>query len=169
MRKGKRCLVSSLIVGLFTAVAVSCVHAAWTETVDVDVLSSRVIVFNLNGEVRFNGSFLVSGGGGKDINFYITDPAGSRIVDLGRVNQAAQFEFNTATAGAYILHFDNGFSWFTPKTIALTYDVEGETQPNPIKPKNVLIPIAVDIAIIASLTLIGIGFAFVLRYLGKKN
>jgi predicted membrane protein len=33
------------------------------------------------------------------------------------------FEFTAQSSGAYTFHFGNTFSWFTSKTVNLTYDV----------------------------------------------
>ena len=130
------------------------VGAEQNETFIVDVLSSRVIIFNLDKGAKFNGSFTVRGGSENDIDFYITEPSDSRIIDFGRVSRTATFEFAANESGAYTLRFDNSFSWFSPKAVALTYDV-GEETPNPIVPKNVQISIAVELAIIMGLILVG--------------
>ena len=91
------------------------------------------------------------------------DPHGTRIVDLGRVNGEAAFEFKASESGQYVLHFDNSFSWFSMKTVILSYDVEGETPPPPLKPRNVSLSPVVEGAIIAGLVLIAIAVAIWLR------
>ena len=128
-----------------------------TVTLHVDVLSSRVIVFNLNEGIKLNGSFLVNGGNENDIDFYITDSNGSRIVDLGKVSQQATFEFITPHQGAYTLRFDNSFSWFNPKDVTLTYNVEGQTPPpSPINPQNVQLSILAEALIMLTLILLAV-------------
>ena len=160
----KKLLFFSVIPAvLCIAIVVSFAQATQTETVNVDVLSSRALVFILSEGVRFQGSFSISGGSGNDIDFYVTDPKGSRIVNLGRVSQGAEFEFTTQDFGTHTLYFDNSFSWFNSKVATLSYEVESENLPNLIKPKNVLISIAVEATVTISLILMGIGVAVLLR------
>ncbi len=142
------------------------VGAQQTETFTVDVFSSRVIIFSLDKDVELKGSFSVSGGSGNDVDFYITDPKGSRIVDLGRVSGEAAFEFTANESGAYTLRFDNGFSWFSTKTVTLNYEFEGDV-PSPVIPKNVQITAAVEAAIIIGLILVGVAIAVLLKR--RKN
>lgn len=146
----------------------SFVQAVQTENVNVDVLSSRALVFIFSEKVDFRGSFSVSGGSGNTIDFYVTDPDGNRIVNLGRVSQE-EFEFTTQNSGAYTLYFDNSFSWFSSKVVTLSYDFESDTPPNLIKPKNVLISIPVEIAVLAGLILVGIAFSLLLRHRSNKH
>ena len=102
------------------------------------------------------------GGSANDINFYITDPNDSRIIDFGRVSRTATFEFTANNSGVYTLRFDNSFSWFSPKVVAVNYDVGGEAA-NPIVPKNVQISVAVELAIIIGLILLGVASVVLLK------
>jgi hypothetical protein len=97
-------------------------NAANVRTVEVNALSWATLTYNLNNGQTFSGSLSITGGG-NDINFWVTDPEGTTILGLGRVIQGRSFEFTAQKNGAYILHFDNGFSWFTAKTVTLTYNV----------------------------------------------
>jgi hypothetical protein len=82
-----------------------------------------MITFNLNNGQRFTGSLAVSGGSSNDIDFWVTDPQGTKVLDLGRVSQGKTFEFTAQSSGAYTFHFGNTFSWFSSKIVNLTYDV----------------------------------------------
>lgn len=157
-------LLSALLLVIFVPFA----YAAQTLTFTVDVLSSRVAIFSLGEAVEFNGSFTVSGGSANDIDFYVIDPNGEVILDLGRVRQQATFQFTTGSTGPYTLRFDNGFSWFSPKTVTLSFEVDGET-PEPIIPRNVQISAVVEAAIIISLVLASVVAAILLKHARKTK
>ncbi len=114
-----------LIVGfvLCFAVAFASVNASNVEVVQVGALSEQMLTFNLKSGQKFTGSLAISGGSGNDIDFWITNPLGATILNLGRVSQGRSFDFTAQASGAYTLHFGNTFSWFTSKTVYLTYDV----------------------------------------------
>ena len=103
-------------------VAFSFVNASNVEVVQVDPFATKMIIFNLTSGQKFTGSLAISGGS-NDIDFWVTDPQGTKILDLGRVTNGKTFEFTAQSSGAYTFHFGNTFSWFTSKTVNLTYDV----------------------------------------------
>ena len=158
---------SAVAAVLFTIFSGALASAAQTETLSVDVLSSRLLVFSLTEGAKLRGSLSISGGSENDIDFYVTDFHGSRVADLGRVSGEAAFEFQASEPGNYILHFDNSFSWFSPKAVTLSYDVEGATPPPPLKPRNVSLSPVVEGAIITGLVLIAVAVAIWLRR--RKN
>jgi hypothetical protein len=121
MNERKVVLSLGTIIILLSVVAFS-VKASSVETVQVGALSEEMVTFNLNSGQTFTGSLSISGGG-NDIDFWVTDPQGTRILDSGRVTQGKTFEFNAQASGAYTLHFGNTFSWFTGKMVYLTYNV----------------------------------------------
>jgi len=121
MSEKKVVLSLGTIIILLSVVAFS-VKASSVETVQVGALSEEMVTFNLNTGQKFTGSLSISGGG-NDIDFWVTDPQGTKILDSGRVTQGKTFEFTAQASGAYTLHFGNTFSWFTGKTVYLTYDV----------------------------------------------
>jgi hypothetical protein len=82
------------------------------------------LVFNLDQGDNFEGSLSISGGWGNDINFWVTDPQGNTILNLGRVSGGTTFQFDASMSGGYTLHFDNTFSWFSSKIITLSYNIE---------------------------------------------
>ena len=120
--KKKLILSLGVTVILFLVVAFSFVNASNVEVVQVDPFTTKMIIFNLTSGQKFTGSLAISGGS-NDIDFWVTDPQGTKILDLGRVTNGKTFEFTAQSSGAYTFHFGNTFSWFTSKTVNLTYDV----------------------------------------------
>ena len=112
-----------LMAILFLVIGFSFANASNVEVIQVDALTEKTLTFNLNSGQKFTGSLAISGGGGNDIDFWVTDPQGTKIVDLGRISQGKTFQFTAQASGAYALHFGNTFSWFTGKIVNLTYDV----------------------------------------------
>jgi hypothetical protein len=121
--KGKFLLILGIAATLLSVVAFSFVKASNVETVQVGALSEQMLIFNLQTGQKFTGSLAISGGSGNDIDFWITEPQGTTILNLGRVSQGRSFDFTAQASGAYTFHFSNGFSLLSSKTVSLTYDV----------------------------------------------
>jgi hypothetical protein len=79
---------------------------------------------NVNSGYKITGSFQVTGGSGNDIKFWITDPEGNTILNLGTVSKGTSFDFTASKSGIYILHFDNSFSLISSKVVSLTYNLD---------------------------------------------
>lgn len=120
--KNKFFLILAITLILLSVVAFS-VKASSVETVQVGALSEQMLIFNLKTGQKFTGSLAISGGSGNDIDFWITDPQGTTILNLGRVSQGKSFDFTAQASGAYTFHFSNSFSLFSSKTVNLTYDI----------------------------------------------
>jgi ligand-binding SRPBCC domain-containing protein len=71
---------------LILTVAFSLVRASSVEIVQVGALSQETLVFNLQTGQKFTGSLAISGGSGNDIDFWVTNPTGATILNLGRVS-----------------------------------------------------------------------------------
>lgn len=121
--KNKLFLTLGITAILLSVVVFSFVNASSVETVQVGALSEKMLIFNLKTGQKFTGSLAISGGSGNDIDFWITDPQGTTILNLGRVSQGRSFDFTAQASGAYTFHFSNGFSLLSSKTVNLTYDV----------------------------------------------
>ncbi len=104
-------------------VAVSFVNASQVQSTQVPAASSQTWTFNLDSGDKFTGSLSISGGSGNDIDFSVTDPKGTTILGFGRVSQGRSFEFTATQSGAYTLHLGNTFSFFSSKTVSITYDI----------------------------------------------
>jgi preprotein translocase subunit SecG len=99
------------------------VNASQVSSINVDAGYSNTLTYNLDSGQRFSGSISISGGSGNDVNFWVTNPQGAKIVNSGRVSGGTSFDFTAQSSGAYTLHFDNAFSIFSSKSVQLTYDV----------------------------------------------
>lgn len=108
-----------LLLGTFFSAEVTKV-----ETVTVNALTTMTLAFELDDEYKFSGSLSIAGGSNNDVDFWVTDPGGVKILDLGRVSQERGFEFEARANGTYVLHFSNTFSLLASKNVTLTYDVE---------------------------------------------
>lgn len=116
----------TVAVLVFMAVSSLITTGAFGSKVDqfsVDPAHTIVWTANLGQSDQFSGSMSISGGSGNDINFWVTDPAGSVVVNQGRVSQGTSFAFTASMSGGYTLHFDNSFSLFSGKLVTLTYDI----------------------------------------------
>jgi hypothetical protein len=138
------------IIVLFLSIPILCVSATEIETLQIDPLTKRMLIFNLSEGDRFSGSLSISGGTNNDINFWITDPNGNIIVNLGRISQGTTFEFTAKKSGAYTFHFDNSFSLFSSKTVSLSYDIQFASPINPF----LLITIGLFIVVVVLIILV---------------
>jgi len=118
-----RFLLTLGITAILLSVVAFSVKASSVETVQVGALSEQMLIFNLKTGQKFTGSLAVSGGSGNDIDFWVTDPQGTTILNLGRVSQGKSFDFTAQTSGAFTFHFSNSFSLLSSKTVSLTYDI----------------------------------------------
>lgn len=121
--KSKFLLTLGIMAILLSVSAFSFVKASSVETVQVDALSEQMLIFNLKAGQKFTGSLAISGGSGNDIDFWIVDPQGTTILNLGRISQGRSFDFTAQASGAYTFHFSNSFSLLSSKTVSLTYDI----------------------------------------------
>jgi hypothetical protein len=108
---------------LFLVAASFSANASQVESVQVSPGYQQMVSFNLSVGQKFTGSLAITGGSGNDINFWVTDPQGSTILNLGRVSLGRTFGFTAESSGAYTLHFDNSFSLISSKAVTLTYDL----------------------------------------------
>ncbi|MEM3382507.1 MAG: emp24/gp25L/p24 family protein [Nitrososphaerales archaeon] len=129
-------------------------NSAYTYTMTIEPLTERVLVFNLDQGDIFQGSLSISGGWGNDINFWVTDPQGHTVLNLGRVSGGTTFQFDASMSGGYTLHFDNTFSWFSSKIVTLSYNIETTIMPG--VPAGITgIFIGLIIVVIVLITIIG--------------
>jgi hypothetical protein len=139
-----------VIIVLFLAIPILCVSASEVETLQIDPLTKRMLIFNLAEADKFSGSLSISGGANNDIDFWITDPNGNTIVNLGRISQGTTFEFTAQKSGAYTFHFDNSFSLISSKTVSLSYDIRSASPINPF----LLIIIGIIIVVVVLIILV---------------
>ena len=97
------------------------VNAGAQETVPINDLKVGYII---------TGSVTVSGGG-NEIKFWVIDPDGNQVINLGIIIRGKSFEFTTQKNGAYYLRFDNRESTAL-KNVIISYDVQmNSNTPNP--------------------------------------
>jgi hypothetical protein len=123
MSEKKLLLSLETITILFLLLGLSLASASQVKVIQVSPLTEQMLIFNLDSRQKFTGSLAISGGSGNDIDFWITDPQGTTILNLGRISQGRSFDFTAQASGAYTFHFSNTFSVLSSKTVNLTYDV----------------------------------------------
>jgi hypothetical protein len=116
-----------------------------------------MLSFNLDTGHKFSGSLSISGGA-DDIDFWVTNPVGAAILNLGRISHGASFEFTANNDGAYTLHFGNAWYWWSGKIVTLSYDI---TTPLMFG----IDPFFIGIAVVV----VGLGLAFVLVFFAYKH
>lgn len=107
---------------IFLAGFLACCVLAETEAFTVPALQEVTRNIGLSSGDKVSGSIVVVGGGGNDIDFYVTDPEGNVLFSYERVTQKS-FSFVASKTGTYVLHFDNGFSLLASKSVTLDYSV----------------------------------------------
>ena len=150
MRKIKNsiCIVSSLLLVL--AITTLPASATTIPTFTLSAQSSQ-LKYALPAGTTFNGSISTTG----TIRFWVSDPNGFQIVNLGLIDQEATFSFVAQQAGNYTLNFENDL----PNPIQVTFSYEtnpdiSTDNPTSIPPIYLTIPIA--IAVIGSVLIIGL-------------
>jgi hypothetical protein len=141
-------LILALLV--FSVVQSVPVNAATVQNCNAPSGSSCTLTFNLNNGDKVSGSVSVTGGGGNDINFFVTNPSGAQIYNAGRVTGGTSFTFTADSSGAYILHFDNSFSLLSSKQVTVSYDITGGGGGIPEFPPQVLIAVFLALLVGAS-------------------
>lgn len=157
--------ISAIVLLLFTVIGTaSIVYASHVETFTVDAGYSQLFTLNLSDKDKISGSISVSGGSGNDINFWVTNPQGAKILDFGRVSQGTSFQFTADGSGAYTLHFDNGFSLLSSKVVTLSYDAQTLVS-NTV---GSVIWIVVAVVVILVIALIAIGIYVAVKRSGNR-
>jgi len=126
-----------LILGLFVIVvalvigssgckevrrAISGVAPYHEQSFTVGALSEKTLSVELSSGDSLEGYVQVTTGGNLDINFLVKDPYGKTIYKApDRVKGRHDFTFKAQNDGYYTLHFDNGFSLLTSKSVILKY------------------------------------------------
>ena len=148
MRKIKNllCIVSSLL--LFLTITALSASATTIPTFTLLAQSSQ-LKYTLPAETTFNGSISTTG----TIRFWVSDPNGFQIVNLGLIDQEATFSFVAQQAGNYTLNFENDL----PNPIQVTFSYE--TNPDISTDNSTAIPliyltIPITISVIGSLLII---------------
>ena len=119
----QRTCVFLLPIFLFTLM-IPIAHTTLDTKVEVPPLSCETLTFNMSYGKIFAGILWNCSTYEKSIDFWVTDPNGDTILNLGRVSEKSKrFEFMAFQDGIYTLHFDNSFSSQTTKNIDLMYEI----------------------------------------------
>ncbi len=120
----KSLLVLTMAAILIATTAV--VYAHQVETFTVNPGQATLFKINLDDKDYVNCTF-----GTQDINFYITNPQGAKILDLGLVRGLKNVEFTAQGSGQYILHFENPYSWTEhgPSLMTVVLDIPTKGTP----------------------------------------
>jgi hypothetical protein len=95
-----------------------------TTTIEVKPLSSETLAFNKTYGKIVQASMSIHHDYEKSIDFWVTNPKGDIILNLGRVSEnPTRFKFYASQDGIYTLHFDNSFSSQNTKKIDLLYEI----------------------------------------------
>ena len=140
------CIAASLLL----VVAMTTLSAS-ASTVPAFTLSaqSSQIKYDLPAGTMFNGSISTTG----TIRFWVSDPNGVQIVNLGLIDHEANFGFVAQPAGNYTLNFENDLP--NPIQVKFSYETNPEIPTNnytTIPLIYLTIPIA--IAVIGSVMII---------------
>jgi hypothetical protein len=140
------CMATSLLlVVAITALSASAV------TIPAFTLSaqSSQLKYTLPAETTFNGSISTTG----TIRFWVSDPNGVQIVNLGLIDQEATFGFVAQQAGNYSLNFENDL----PNPIQVTFSYETNpdiSSDNSASIPLIYLPIPIVVAVIGSVLII---------------
>ncbi|GEM_PF-5655254 len=74
-----------------------------------------------NGAI-FEG-YLTIRGGNNDIEFYVQDSYGKKVLSAGRVTGRYDFNYKATSEGFHTFYFDNNFSVFTTKEVFIHYRI----------------------------------------------
>jgi len=110
------------IIIIFTGTLIPPVYAESINII-VDAGAQEVIPMNeLKIGYLITGSITVSGGG-NEIKFWVIDPDGNQVINLGIVIRGKNFEFTTPKNGVYYLRLDNRES-MAPKNVIISYEAQ---------------------------------------------
>src|SRR5512136_526140 len=111
-----------LAIDLFFYVFPFALTIPMADTLTVPAQQTRVVSIVLNQGDNIAGYITVTGGK-NDIDFVISDPDGSMILDAGIIEWRQDYSLNAKFSGAYTLYFDNTFSLDATKTIFYSYNL----------------------------------------------
>jgi hypothetical protein len=136
----KRTIDCGLIATITLLVALMNVFSVSGTTVPTFTLSAQTsqLKYTLPAGTTFNGSITTS----DTVRFWVSDPDGALIVNLGLVDNEAAFSFVAVQTGNYTLNFENTFP--DPIEVSFSYQTNPELPGNDSTP---LIYLAIPIAI----------------------
>lgn len=106
-------LTALLIISLTTLSA----FATTVPTFTVSQLSTSEVPIVLPTGTTFNGSISTSG----TVRFWVNDPNGAQIVNLGLIDNTAKFSFVSQQNGNYTMNFENDQPNADPVQVTLSF------------------------------------------------
>jgi len=152
--------LAPIVASLFLVVAITTLFASATSipTFTLSAQSSQ-LNYALPAGTTFSGSISTTG----TIRFWVSDPQGVQIVNLGLIDQEAAFGFAAKQVGNYTLNFENDL----PTAVQVTFSYE--TSPEISTNNYTFIPLAY-LSLPIAVAVIGSVLIFILLYfLQKKN
>jgi len=149
MRDGRRLARSTAIVSALLLILLTGLVSAHADVQNLVVQPGQAytVAISLTNGDQVTGSLSITGGSGNDVNFWVTDPSGATIENLGRVSQGGSFQFSAVQSGGYTLHIDNSFSILSSKQVTLTYNVAATAIPG-VSPTDSLYVIALVVILL---------------------
>lgn len=115
MKKMKLAVDVALVVLLLTSLTAFSALAATYPTFTLSA-SSNQLQFALPQGTTFNGTISTTG----SLRFFVSDPNGREIVNLGIIDKNTTFSFVAQQSGTYLLNFENDLH----NTIQVTFSYE---------------------------------------------
>lgn len=117
----KRLLGVIILLTLVFLGLLSCAPAYRDTSIAVGGLSTQTLSITMSKGKTLEGYMTVRGGN-DDINFYLKDSYGSKVLNVS-VKGRYDFSYKATSDGYHTAYFDNTFSFFTGKEVLLHYRV----------------------------------------------
>jgi hypothetical protein len=155
-------IASTTLTALLIASLMSFAVSATTIPTFVLSSSGAQLPIVLPKGTTFNGSISTTG----TIRFWVNDPNGAQIVNLGLIDKSASFGFISLQDGNYTLNFENDLPNSNPIQVTFSYTTNPDisTGNSSTGTPTIYILISVIVAIVGSILII-----FFIRRKGKKQ
>lgn len=130
--------------------SIETISAEDIEIISVTAGGKSTFIIDLEDGQKFWSTISINGGSENDIDFFVQNPKGITIIDLGRISQGDSFEFTAEENGSYVLNFENDFSTISSKVITLTF----KTSLIPIAGIDPILLLAIIVVVIILLILV---------------
>jgi hypothetical protein len=161
MKKSKLIVLTTLTFLLITSLMSVAVFATTIPTFTLSSSGAQLPI-TLPARTNFNGSISTTG----TIRFWVSDPNGIQIVNLGLIDNSGSFGFVTAQDGNYTLNFENDLPNSSPIQVTFSYttnpDISSGNTSTGTSP--IYLVISIIIAIVGSILII-----FLIRRKGKRQ
>ncbi len=96
--------------------------ATATTTFDIASRAQHSVAVQLQKGDTLEGTLSISGRENY-LDFYVSAPDGGQVYGVVRVVAGQGFLVKANSSGTYVMHFDNSFSFGSPRQVALSYSV----------------------------------------------